>query len=725
MSNIYVNMVLQVAPLNEKDKTKSLRIIWINEDNTFCYYVNLEGECPLPKWKIVSKLKDEIESGHLFEVSDPFAMVIDEKSIPDKYREIRDSNWKIVDFLWNSETKDVLVKEKRMKFIKEAAEKFNTYEKRIIRIISRFWQRGMNKNALLPDYSNSAAKGQEKGDNGIKRGRPRKPSYFGEVPEGTNITEEIKSKIRMSIDLFYRKKQKKSVVETYTHMLERFFSDKYFKDGKEEIIVWNKDKIPTFDQFYYWFKKDKDFKNDYTFRNSEREFQLKYRELIGNSTMETFGPGSRYQIDATPADVYLLSSINRDKVIGRPVVYAVIDVYSRLVVGIYVGLEGPSWIGAMMALDNVVGNKIEFCKNYGIEISEDDWPESYLPETIIADRGEFEGYNVENLINNLNVKIENTAPYRGDLKGIVERYFRTTNEKIKHTTPGAIQKEYRVRGDLDYRLRATLNLREFTAIIIYQVLRHNKNILDRYPRERGLLEDEVAAIPIDIWKWGLKNRPCGFIKRDCDTVRLNILPKAKASISREGIKFKRMFYSCEKAMEEQWFINPEKRSVEFVYDPRNMNYIYIPYNRGKDFYRCFLLEKSFMYKDLQLEEVVFQLELEYEQLEGQKVKQLQNDIELEHNIKNIIKNAEDRQKNQVHTSNSRRIKGIKENRLVEKELNRQSEHFVLGETDRIQEPAKIVDFAGADISIKSEKENGKSNSKLALLKKIRDEKLGK
>ena len=51
--------------------------------------------------------------------------------------------------------------------------------------------------------------------------------------------------------------------------------------------------------------------------------------------METFGPGSRYQIDATPADVYLLSSINTDKVIGRPVVYAVIDVYSRLVVGIY------------------------------------------------------------------------------------------------------------------------------------------------------------------------------------------------------------------------------------------------------------------------------------------------------------------------------------------------------------------------------------------------------
>lgn len=725
MTDIYVNMVLQAVTTNENEKPKLIRIIWLNEDDTFCYYINLEGECPLPKGKIVGRLKSEIEGGNFCEIPDPYAVVIDEKSLTEKYKQIRDSSWEIVNYLWSSQAKEILFKETRMKCVKEVAEKFDTYEKKVIRIMSRFWQRGMNKNALLPDYTNSAAKGREKGENGVKRGRPRKPSYFGEVPEGINITEDIKSHIRMSIDLFYRKGQKKSIVEAYVSMLERFFSDKYFKGGKEEIIIWNKDRIPTFDQFYYWFRKEKNFKKDYESRNSEREFQLKYRELIGNSTMETFGPGSRYQIDATPADVYLLSSINQDKVIGRPVVYAVIDVYSRLVTGIYVGLEGPSWIGAMMALDNVVADKVEFCKSYGVEITEDDWPQSYLPETIIADRGEFEGYNVENLINNLNVKIENTPPYRGDLKGIVERFFRTTNEKIKHTTPGAIQKEYRVRGDTDYRLRATLNLKEFTAIIIYQVIRHNKKILDKYPRERGLLADEIPAIPIDIWKWGLKNRPCGFTKRERDIVRLNILPKAKASISREGIRYKKMFYSCEKAMEEQWFINLGMRSVEFVYDPRNMNNIYIPYNRGKEYYKCFLLEKSFMYKYLPLEEVVFQQELEYEQYEEQKVKQLQSDIELEQSIKDILKKAEARQKNQVHVSKRQRIKGIKEDRTTEKEYNRKSEYMELGDLKSEKESAKIISFDEPDEAAKNEQANESKHSKLALLKKIRDEKLGK
>ncbi|MCS1394206.1 TnsA endonuclease N-terminal domain-containing protein [Lysinibacillus boronitolerans] len=41
-------------------------------------------------------------------------------------------------------------------------------------------------------------------------------------------------------------------------------------------------------------------------------------------------------------------------------------------------------------------------------------------------------------INNLNIKIENTTAYRGDLKGIVERKFRTINDKVKQKAPGAI-----------------------------------------------------------------------------------------------------------------------------------------------------------------------------------------------------------------------------------------------------------------------------------------------
>lgn len=76
---------------------------------------------------------------------------------------------------------------------------------------------------------------------------------------------------------------------------------------------------------------------------------------------------------------YLVSRFNRDNIIGRPIVYFVKDAFSRIVTGLYVGLEGPSWIGMAMTLYNAFTDKVDFCHRYGIEITEDQWPCHHLP----------------------------------------------------------------------------------------------------------------------------------------------------------------------------------------------------------------------------------------------------------------------------------------------------------------------------------------------------------
>lgn len=716
-------MVLEYETNEKEDRRKKIRIIWIDKGYIIAYYVPITGECPVPKKISIKDLELEIERDILREIDDPYATVIVEENIPDNYKKQRDEYWPIIEHLWRNNKVDVLKKETRTKIIKGAAIKFNTYDKKIIRLISRFWQRGMTRNTLLPDYNNCGGKGKEKKANEAKRGKPRKCSYSGESVDGINVDDDIKSKIRTAIEVFYYSGQKKTLKETYYLMLERFFSDVSFDKGIRYSKIWGKELIPTYQQFYYWYRKEFNFKKEYVSRNSEKEFELQKRELLSNSTQETFGPGSRYQIDATIGDVYLVSFSQPDRIIGRPVVYIVIDVYSRMITGLYVGLEGPSWIGAMMALDNVVADKVEFCRQYGIEISENDWPNSYLPETIIADRGEFKGYTVENLINNLNIKIENTSPYRGDLKGIVERNFRTTNEKIKHTTPGAIQKEFRERGDRDYRLDATLNLNEFTSIMVYEILHHNKSIIEKYPREKGLISDNVSPIPIEMWKWGLANRSCGFIKKDRDIIRLNLMPHDSATITREGIKFKKLYYSCEEAIKEQWFTNPQKMKVDIVYDPRNMNYIYISEDNGKGFIKCFMMEKSFMYKNLQLEEIVFCYELENEIKESYTDYNNQNKVDLEMNIKNIIKKATDKTKGKSNKSDISRLKNIRENRADEKQINRQIEAFELNKFKNVKAPN--VDTRTFEKENIDQNQSFMPKSKLDLLKRKRDEKIGK
>ncbi|MBD0345738.1 MAG: hypothetical protein ICV63_13130, partial [Coleofasciculus sp. Co-bin14] len=63
----------------------------------------------------------------------------------------------------------------------------------------------------------------------------------------------------------------------------------------------------------------------------------------------------------------------------------------------------------MLALENATTNNVAFCQEeFGIQIDEADWPSRHLPEGILADRGELEGYNADNLVNALNVRISNT-----------------------------------------------------------------------------------------------------------------------------------------------------------------------------------------------------------------------------------------------------------------------------------------------------------------------------
>jgi hypothetical protein len=133
-------------------------------------------------------------------------------------------------------------------------------------------------------------------------------------------------------------------------------------------------------------------------------------------------------------------------------VYLIIDVFSRMIAGVYVGLEGPSWLGMMMALVNAATDKVKYCAEYGIEITPEQWQVHHVPEIILGDRGELAGKNVETSINNLGICIENAAPYRGDQKGIVERHFKIISGKVKPFVPGYVDVDFSQRGGKDYRL---------------------------------------------------------------------------------------------------------------------------------------------------------------------------------------------------------------------------------------------------------------------------------
>ena len=136
---------------------------------------------------------------------------------------------------------------------------------------------------------------------------------------------------------------------------------------------------------------------------------------------------------------------------------------------------------------------------------------------------------------------------------------------------------------------------------------------------------------------GIQNRKGRLRTVDRNILRLNVLPRGNATISRAGIKFKNLLYGSKQAVEEQWYLKLRNTSIEIVYDPRNVEKIYIPHDNGMDFESCILLEPSQQYRNDLLEEIIFQQQLRSEWEEIERSNQIQLTINTDAKMDEIIK----------------------------------------------------------------------------------------
>lgn len=691
MIQILVNSIIEWIP-NEGEEPVFERVLWMDIESDQVIVINLNEEKSFPVIKEYSYLQSAFSQGlALKRTIDPFAKVyIKEAEIPKHSLKRRNRRWEIIKDIV-SEEPDVYDKRLRGALTSTAKEKYGTNNKDIIYYLRLYWKGGKNKNSLIPKYENSGAPGKEREvKDGKKRGRNSRLAKSNPEKSGINIDDEIKQIFRIAAQLYYNKKEKYPLTKCYSLMLDNHFNTGFEeKDGVQIPILPPAHELPTIGQFKYWFTKEKDLKKSLTIREGEKGFALRHRAILGSSNEMVEGPGSIFQIDATIADVYLVNSFDRTKIIGRPVIYTVIDVFSRMITGMYVGLEGPSWVGAKMALANTFTDKVDFCAEYGIHITKKDWDCSYLPESILADRGEIIGFNSDNMVETLNMKVSNTPPYRADWKGIVEQSFRKTNIKTIHWLPGAVKKRFRERGEKDHRLDATLDLHQFTALMINTFLNHNNYHWIRwYPRDEFLIQDQVDPIPQDLWKWGIENRMGILREKPEEIIKLNLMPSTEAVVTEKGIRFEGMFYSCEMALREQWFERARSGKyfkVPIAFDTRGKaDTINLILNKGRRFEVCHLLKRESRYKGHRLEEV---LDLfEFDKLDQTNYQSLKNQTSAELTAKNNAIVEEAKQQTSMamdlnDLSDNKRVKNILENRREEKMNVREKEKWTLGSTE--------------------------------------------
>jgi putative transposase len=671
-TELSINMLLDWVTTDVGERIE--RVLWIDSANQQIVLIDIFDRAAMPCAISFGELAEAEEQGdfRMLEV-DPFDAPLSLEEIPAKYRKRMEQAWNLIRPIVELPNAGAFDQERRFQEISKVCVEFKVHKNSVYRYLKRFWKRGQKKIGLLPDYKNSGAPGKERAPGAAKRGRPNRLTQEDGIMRGVNIGSEDKRFLASGMKLFYEDSTApnlRSLRKAYEKTIERYYRHGLsLKNGVPTSVHAPVNEVPSFGQACYWY--DRDTKRSQIAREGLKHHNLRGRGLGGDAAAGAFGPGSTFQTDSTPANINLVSSLDPTRRIGRPVLYFVIDVFSRMIAGVAVSLEEESYLSAMAALGNAMVDKVEYCAQFGITINSEDWPSHHIPECLVADRGELISKNADHLAVSLGIRITNTPAHRADLKPFVERSFRTFQDEVIHHLPGAVNQRHE-RGDKDERLNAVLTLDDFRKIVIEYCLWFNRSRIEGFRPQQFMLPDKVEPRPIDLWRWGILNRSGHLRSVNGDLTRLNLLPRARATVLDRGIRFRKVFYTCDTEQKEEWRIQARANhswKIDVAFDPMNTDSLFIVKNCG--FEPCRVLESNAMFAHRCWDEVEDYFKGMKQLQDRSATRERQSRTDRDAQIQATIENASQRLDGiEKPMSKAEALRDIRENRRVERDRER-------------------------------------------------------
>ena len=184
--------------------------------------------------------------------------------------------------------------------------------------------------------------------------------------------------MRWALNKFFYTQRQNSLRTAFLYLLKEKYTD--------ENGLLKKDH-PSFYQFRYFYRKTRNEQNFLISRKGLTEYQRNYRPLLGDGIAEFSNHVGVAMLDSTICDIYLVDE--KGTLFGRPILTACVDAYSQMSCGFAL-----TWQGGMDSLralmENVIVKKVEYCKQYGVLIKQDEWDCNQLPGVMVTDRGMLE-----------------------------------------------------------------------------------------------------------------------------------------------------------------------------------------------------------------------------------------------------------------------------------------------------------------------------------------------
>ena len=406
--------------------------------------------------------------------------------------------------------------------------------------------------------------------------------------------------------------------QAYDAVLRQYFREPVeAPDGSSVKMVTlpEEERSVSYKMLYNYIRKHTE---DYSCKGKdERDKQNNDRQLVGNSKTGVYELGQIVEADEMELGCYVVDQNDGETVLGKAVVYCMVEVLSGICIGAYVSLENNSMRGFQQVFLSLLEPHKNQTKGYNIDYDEEDWPSMIVPNEIRCDRGsEYMSKAYSKAMGELGIRNTPVPPGCGSLKGVVESFngLVQTYLKAQLKNNGYIEDKYRG-GDLA-KGAACLTLEEIRGLVYQSVILYNRRVFEGLI-DKKYVDNNVSPTPKGIFAYEKAHGRAGDPTNVNDATRPAYLfamlakeeEKRKFTWNRrKGIVY--TFYKTELRFysQEPWFLDilkdePHPEDIEVRYNVDDIRNVYIRYK--KEIHRVPLAEKieqQYTYADLTWDE---------------------------------------------------------------------------------------------------------------------------
>ena len=541
MNNI---MISQGMYLQDKTTGENFRIIHVTENQSVV--INLDQSNRLDLRAFDNQVIRKNASNNIWEITkdDNPTVIVDENMLSDNKKLTYQRKKTIIEIINDTYAPSYLglLGKQHKKIIEQIIKTTGIRRANLWRLIIRYLQSGCKESSLLRQYVTPVAKDTT---TSAKRGRT------SEIPgrNGKILTDDD----RANMEKYTKKYLANRLItqlQCYDDMVIDCYTMSKFDGNTLQYIEFPADQRPSFRQFCYYIRQHTGKEERNSAKFGKRNYRNKKRVLKGTAMAGVFGPCDIVEMDACELDIAVVSATDRKKTVGSPVVYFMVDVYSRLIIAASISFDNNSVIALTNCLASLIEDKQKILQEMELSVVPtrsslslaDVMPSHIKPRTVRLDHGsDFISKEKQRIAQELNIEIQYVPPGTGSLKGIVERRFRAFQSHFTELTAHAGTKDYS-EGASKHNTEAKLTINDVKKLMYSFILSYNSTQHEGYDLTPDMVANKVGRIPAEIWRYGVEhisNPP--YITNDTQFL-YSLMTPAKARITRAGIVYKKLRY---------------------------------------------------------------------------------------------------------------------------------------------------------------------------------------